>query len=224
MGHSHPQNSMELFVNTQVLKTQNTYLSSNLEEISENNYYTVISSDNAELFSFDYDNNTLYYLSLKEDNIKEIVGEIVGFGVTPDFTHIFYITEDNELYVANTDGSEKKKLDDDVSSENYVSGLNFVGIIIPRVLGNEYIIYGTNNGDIYMCDLNGKKTEIKAELDFGYYYNFANDYNNTYGRREGGFRTSRLFPSRDFITYTNNGNLYKIDSNGKTSLLLENVE
>ncbi|MBQ8410556.1 MAG: hypothetical protein IJX15_02345, partial [Ruminiclostridium sp.] len=83
----------------------------------------------------------------------------------------------------------------------------------------------TNDGDIYMCDIDGERTRIKAELDFRDSDYYVNDYSNLYGRIMGNsYNHSFLFSNRDFITYTNNGNLYKIDSNGKTSLLLENVE
>lgn len=191
-----------------------------LKEISENNVYSVISSDSNEAFCFDYKGNTLYYSNLENKKPKEIVDDIMGFGVTPDFKHIFYITTDEELYVADADGNNEEKLDDDVCGENYQSGLENIGELIPRIIGDKHILYASNDGDIYLCDINGEKTKIKAEIDFKD-YNFADDYSNMYGRLFGTTKNSFVYPNRDFITYVDDEDLYIIDSEGEISLLLE---
>lgn len=191
-----------------------------IKEFSENNGMTVISSDNDEIFYFDSKENTLYYSNLEDKKPKKIVDDIMGFGVTPDFKHIFYITTDEELYVADADGNNEEKLDDDVCGENYQSGLENIGELIPRIIGDKHILYASNDGDIYLCDINGEKTKIKAEIDFKD-YNFADDYSNMYGRLFGTTKNSFVYPNRAFITYVDDGDLYIIDSKGEISLLLE---
>lgn len=193
-----------------------------LKEISENNVYSVISSDSNEAFCFDYKGNTLYYSNLEDKKPKKIVDDIMGFGVTPDFKHIFYITTDEELYVADADGNNEEKLDDDVCGKYYINAATWevIGEIVPRVIGDKHILYASNDGDIYLCDINGEKTKIKAEID-SWDYNFADDYSNMYGRLFGAVKNSFVYPNRDFITYVDDEDLYIIDRKGEISLLLE---
>lgn len=183
---------------------------------------TIISDENDKIVFKDRDKNELYFASLDDNNPNKIAEKVVGFGVTSDFKHVFYITEDEELYVVNSDGSEKKKLDENVSNECYSSGLDFVGWFGPRIIGEDYIIYGTNDEEVYLCDTKGKKAKIDGTFD-PCDINRAEDVGSLYGRIAI-YNYMMVFPNRSFITYINNGNLYKIDSNGKTSLLLENVE
>ncbi|MBQ8843135.1 MAG: zinc-ribbon domain-containing protein, partial [Ruminiclostridium sp.] len=191
-----------------------------IKEFSENNGMTVISSDNDEIFYFDSKENTLYYSNLEDKKPKKIVDDIMGFGVTPDFKHIFYITIDEELYVADADGNNEEKLDDDVCGKNYRSDLSVHGELIPRIIGDNHILYASNDGDIYLCDINGEKTKIKAEIDFKD-YNFVDDYSNMYGKIMGGYVNYFVYPNRAFITYVDDGDLYIIDRKGEISLLLE---
>lgn len=196
-----------------------------LKEFSENSGMTVISSDNDEVFSFNSKENTLYYSNLEDKKPKKIVDDIMGFGVTPDFKHIFYITTDEELYVADADGNNEEKLDDDVCGKYYINAATWevIGEIVPRVIGDKHILYASNDGDIYLCDINGEKTKIKAEID-SWDYNFADDYSNMYGRLFGAVKNSFVYPNRDFITYVDDEDLYIIDRKGEISVLIEDLE
>lgn len=181
--------------------------------------WAVFSDNNDKLVYWDSKQNMLYSVSGDKNNINTISDKVISFGTTSDFSRIFYITEDRDLYTVNIDGSGKKKLDKNIEDATR-DGSEYKGIV-PRILGDRYIIYATNDGATYMCDFNGEKKEISANL------NWIETRADKYASITAGItiiRPSLVYLNHNFITYVDNGNLYKIDSNGKTSLLLENVE
>lgn len=170
--------------------------------------------------TFYVEEGELYYLAEGKAKAKEIA-DVKGFGVSQDGKRIFYFTEDGDLYTAKADGSNKKKLDRNVSVENYRDGLSQVGGILPIVVGNDIVIYSKEDGTVYMCDVSGERQ--KLDID-SLYRGECVEYSMMITQPEINFMYSRngyLFRNLSFVTYEYDGTWYNIDSNGKITELLD---
>ncbi len=194
-----------------------------LENLAENKLHYMVSDDGSKVIYRDTETLKLYYITLEEGEPARLAEDVAAFGVTEDFERIYYFTEDGDLYTAKTDGSEEEKLDKNVQIENYARLEGDVGYV-PVILGNEHIIYAGVDENYYICDIEGNREKVSKEL--WYAYSISNNTLNSMERsfHGGSTKAGLLFLNRNFVTYEEDGELYIINENGETSVLIEDID
>ncbi len=194
-----------------------------LENLAENKLHYMVSDDGSKVIYRDTETLKLYYITLEEGEPVRLAEDVAAFGVTEDFERIYYFTDDGDLYTAKTDGSEEEKLDKNVQVENYTRLEGDVGYV-PVILGNEHIIYAGVDENYYICDIEGNREKVSKEL--WYAYSISNNTLNSMERsfHGGSTKAGLLFLNRNFVTYEEDGDLYIINENGETSVLIEDID
>lgn len=158
-------------------------------------------------------NSSSKSLYIRLNGSSEKIDDMVcGFGVSESGRSIFYFTEDDKLHLYRNGNSEV--IAEDVCVENYSSGLNFIGVGIPTILGENTIVYPGNDEKWYIYN-DGKTDMLSGEKIRQY-----GSQNSVYGTHlETIFintsRNGASFITNKYLVYEKDDEVMIMDESGK---------
>ncbi|MBE6902567.1 MAG: zinc ribbon domain-containing protein [Ruminococcaceae bacterium] len=177
----------------------------------------VLSDDSIVAFGIDRENGGELVM-IRDDEEEKIDSGVMGFGVSLDEKTIYYFTKDEKLMMYRK--GKSTEIDDDVCVENYFDGLSAIGVTIPMIVGNDIILYGKNDGEVYMYK--DGKTENADDMDFdpvdvmAGYLAWAPRLETNLASMS---RNSALFLTTPYLPYMDGNDYFVMDAKGNITEL-----